>query len=159
MSVKSRSGYVVTFMGCPLSWCSKMQTQIALSTMESEYIALSHAMREVIAVRQVLKDINAKVFNNTGSRPSLTTVAKTFGSIPQTTVFEDNEACLKFANMPKMNPRTKHIAIPYHFFREKVEELEVKVVGINTENQLADQFTKGLPAAKFVQDRKKLLGW
>lgn len=48
------------------------------------------------------------------------------------------------------------IAIPYHFFRTKVEELEIKVVEINTENQLADQFTKGLPQDKFVRDHKKL---
>ena len=61
--------------------------------------------------------------------------------------------------MPKMSPRTKHIAIPYHFFCTKVEELEIKVVGINTENQVADQFTKGLPQDKFVRDRKALMGW
>jgi len=59
-------------------------------------------------------------------------------------VHEDNEACLKFANMPKISPRTKHIAIPYHFSRSKIDK-EIKVVAINTDNQLADQFTKGLP--------------
>jgi len=58
-----------------------------------------------------------------------------------------------------MSPRTKHIAIPYHFFRTKIEELEVKVVGIDTNNQLADQFTKGLPQDKFVKDRNSLMGW
>ena len=72
---------------------------------------------------------------------------------------EDNEACLNFANMPKMSPRTKHIAIPYHFFRTQVENLEIKIVGINTENQLADQFTKGLPQDKFGKDRKILMVW
>jgi hypothetical protein len=58
-----------------------------------------------------------------------------------------------------MSPRTNHIAIPYHFFRSKVAELEIKVVAIHTNNQLADQFTKGLPAEKFVRDRKQLMGW
>lgn len=61
--------------------------------------------------------------------------------------------------MPRMSPRTKHIAIPYHFFRSKVEELEIKVVAIDTSNQLADQFTKGLPYPKFSTDREKLMGW
>ena len=43
--VKSRTGYLIMFMGCTLTWVSKLQTQIALSTMESEYIALSQSMR------------------------------------------------------------------------------------------------------------------
>ena len=59
-------------------------------------------------------------------------------------------AALKFTKMPKMSPRTKHIAIPYHFFRSKIDK-EIQVVAINTENQLADQFTKGLPQDKFLK--------
>ena len=61
--------------------------------------------------------------------------------------------------MPKISPRTKHIAVPYHFFRTKVRELEIQVIAIETDNQLADQFTKGLPVAKFVAFRKHLMGW
>ena len=72
---------------------------------------------------------------------------------------EDNEACLKFVTMPKMSPRTKHIAIPYHFFRTQVENFEIKIVGIDTENRLIDQFKKGLPQNKFVKDRTILMGW
>ena len=159
ISVKSRSGHLITFMGCPLHWSSKLQTQIALSTMESEYIALSHAMRELIGLRQLLKEIYANVLSDDhDKRTSYFTIAKTFGEIPQSVVHEDNEACLKFANMPKMSPRTKHIAIPYHFFRSKIGK-EIKVVAIDTNNQLADQFTKGLPADKFKRDRMKLMGW
>ena len=160
VSVKSRSGHLITFMGCPLLWSSKMQTQIALSTMEAEYIALSHAMRDLIAIREILKEISTIVLSTSSPlKPSFSTISQTFGSIPKSLVHEDNTACLKFANMPKMSPRTKHIAIPYHFFRTKVEQLEVKVIGIDTNNQLADQFTKGLPQDKFVRDRKSLMGW
>ena len=61
--------------------------------------------------------------------------------------------------MPKMSPRTKNIAIPYHFFRSKVENLEIKVESIDTDDQLADQFTKGLPQDKFEKAGKKLMGW
>ena len=50
VSVKSRSGHLITFMGCPPLWSSKMQTQIALSTMEAGYIALSNSMRDLIAI-------------------------------------------------------------------------------------------------------------
>ena len=53
------------------------------------------------------------------------TISKTFGKIPQSIVHEDNESCLKFATMPKMSLRTKHNTIPYHFFRTKVELLEI----------------------------------
>ena len=64
------------------------------------------------------------------------TYAKTFNldKIPQSIVREDIESCLRFANMPKMSPRTKHIALPYHFFRSNVEELQIKVVAISTHN-------------------------
>ena len=79
--------------------------------------------------------------------------------IPQSKVFEDNAACLKFATAPKMSPRTKHIAVPYHFFRSKVEDLQIKLFAIDTKQQLADQFTKGLPVDKFENDRKALMGW
>ena len=159
--VKSRTGYLLLFMGCPLTWMSKLQSQIALSTMEAEYIALSTAMRELIPLREILKEIYTHVLQNPKGfqTVSYNAISKTFGGFPRSTVYEDNEACLKFANMPKMSPRTKHMAIPYHFFRTKVEELEIKVRGINTHDQLADQFTKGLPYPKFISDREKLMGW
>ena len=160
ISVKSRSGHLITFMGCPLLWSSKLQTQIALSTMEAEYIALSQAMRDLIGVREILKEIALNVLvPGSSSVASFRTISKTFNKVPQSIVHEDKEACLKFARMPKMTPRTKHIAIPYHFFRSKVADLQIKVVSINTENQLADQFTKGLPQDKFIRDRKNLMGW
>ena len=79
--------------------------------------------------------------------------------IPQSTVFEDNEACMKFARMPKLTPRTKHIGIPYHWFRTQVERLEIHIERISTTDQLADQFTKGLPVDAFRQASKSLMGW
>ena len=161
LCVKSRSGYLITFMNCPLLWTSKLQTQIALSTMESEYIALSQSMRELIGVREVLKEIYLIVLKDSASfnKVKYTTHAKTFGCLPSSIVHEDNESCLRFATVPKMSPRTKHIALPYHFFRSKVANKEIIVKGIDTNNQLADQFTKGLPQDKFLRDRKILLGW
>ena len=146
-------------MGCPLLWVSKLQTQIALSTMESEYIALSQSMRDLIAIREVLKEIHKLVLDSK-MKIAYQSHSKAFEeTIPQSTVHEDNQACLKFASMPKMSPRTKHIAIPYHFFRTKVEELEITIVPIGTDNQLGDQFTKGLPVEKFESDRLPLMGW
>ena len=62
ISVKSRTGYVKFYRDAPLMWVSKLQTQIALSTMESEYIALSQAMRDLIPIREILKEVLIEVF-------------------------------------------------------------------------------------------------
>ena len=167
ISVKSRTGYVIMYRGAPLHWVSKMQTQIALSTMEAEYIALSQSMRDLIPIREVLKEIMEFVFER---EPTITyhSHAKAFvdtdvgtmkHSIPQSTVYEDNEACLKFARMPKLTPRTKHIGVPYHWFRSQVERLEIRIEPIDTSKQLGDQFTKGLTVDLFRLSRKVLMGW
>ena len=166
ISVKSRTGYVITYRGAPLMWASKMQTQVALSTMEAEYIALSQSMRDLIPIREILKEVMTIVFNKS---PTISyhshckafddTVGTSSHVIPQSTVYEDNDACLKFARMPKLTPRTKHIGIPYHWFRTQVERLEIHIERIDTKDQLADQFTKGLPVDAFRQARKRLMGW
>jgi hypothetical protein len=166
VSVKSRTGYVITYRGAPLMWASKMQTQVALSTMEAEYIALSQSMRDLIPIREVLKEIMLIVFE---TEPTITyhshskafddTIGTAPHVIPQSTVYEDNDACLKFARMPKLTPRTKHIGIPYHWFRTQVENLEIQIEGIDTKVQLGDQFTKGLPVDGFRIARKRLMGW
>jgi hypothetical protein len=157
VSVKSRTGYVIFYSGCPLLWVSKLQTQIALSTMEAEYIALSQSMGELIPIRRVLKELFQYVFSKKSS-VTYSTKSKAF-TIPPSTVYEDNSACLKFARMPRMTPRTKHIGIPYHWFRDKVASLEIAIEPIKTSEQLADQFTKGLVRDKFVAARKPLMGW
>ena len=167
-STKSRTGYVILYQGCPILWVSKMQTQCALSTMESEYLALSQSMRDLIPLREILKEINSTVFKQVNHTPKCSANSKSFSDIiaddepsalPPSKVYEDNNACLKFARLPRLTPRTKHIAVPYHWFRSKVEQLEITIEPINTENQLADQFTKPLTTEKFLLARKTLMGW
>ena len=118
-------------------------------------------MRELISVREILKEIQTFVMSGKSRKLTLRTHSKAFvlDQIPKSSVYEDNESCLKFATMPKMSPRTKHIAIPYHFFRTKVTELEIAVIGVSTTDQLADQFTKGLTEDMFKRARKELMGW
>jgi len=60
---KSRTGFVIFFSGVPILWVSKLQTQVALSTLEAEYIALSQSMRDLIPLREILKEIMMKVFD------------------------------------------------------------------------------------------------
>ena len=63
------------------------------------------------------------------------------------------------AKVPMMMPHSKHIAIPYHFFRENVQRKEIDVVHVATDGQLADMLTKGLVQVKFEKLRKVLMGW
>ena len=124
-------------------------------------------MRNLIPIREILKVIMTIVFA-VPKTISYVTQSKPVGNVdeidqkynvPRSVVFEDNDACLKFARMPRLTPRTKHIGIPYHWFRDQVETLQIQLERIDTRNQLADQFTKGLPTTLFREARKRLVGW
>ena len=147
--VKSRSGYVMMLNGCPVHWVSKLQTEIALSTLESEYIALSTAMRELLPMRNFVLEIQDKM--KLGEKKNVTL---------KSTVFEDNNGALSLASSPKMTPRTKHIAVKYHFFRDKIgEDKGIVLEKIDTTVQIADIFTKGFAIDKFQHLRNLLCGW
>ena len=145
-----------------------MQTQCASSTMESEHLALSQSMSDLIPLREILREIMQTVFEKEKEVPKCTANSKTFSDIiseesespiPKSKVYEDNHACLKFARLPRLTPCTKHIAIPYHWFRSKVEQLEITIEPVSTDQQLADQFNKALTIDKFRSTRKALMGW
>jgi hypothetical protein len=151
LCVKSRTGYVLELAGCPLSWTSKLQSEIALSTMESEYIALSQAMRELIPVRRLVKEIAMNL------DPTATTSCRTYSK-----VFEDNNGALKMAHCPCLTLRNRHIACKYHWFRSHVssdESGDCKILKVESANQKADIFTKGLGPELFVRIRKLIMGW
>jgi hypothetical protein len=78
VSVKSRTGYVISFCGVPLLWVSKLQTLIALSTMEAEYVALSQSMRDLIPIRETLKEMMRVVFEVEHHNPKCATYSKSF---------------------------------------------------------------------------------
>lgn len=155
--VKSQTGYLITFMSCPLLWVSKLQTQIALSTMEAKYIAISHSMQDLIAIRGMLQELMKYTFAGSLKEPTLSTHSKSF--LQPSNVYKDNSAAQKLATLPKISPQTKHIGVPYHHFRTEMVRGNIKALHIGTDKQLADQFTKGLPYAKFTILRKQLLGW
>ena len=145
-TAKSRSGYVIQYAGCPVAWASKLQTIIALSSCEAEYVSLSESLRDTIPLMELVKEINKAGFK----------VISTTANV-HCKAFEDNSGALELARLPKMRPRTKHINIKYHHFREHVRLGIIKIFPISTENQLADIFTKPLPQNLFLRLRKELL--
>ena len=78
--------------------------------------------------------MNKCVFNGILDEPNLTTHSRTFTTIPQSIVHEDKLASLEFSTMPKMSYRTKHVVVPYQFFRSKIENLEGKIAAIDNNN-------------------------
>ena len=73
--------------------------------------------------------------------------------------WEDNNGCIALAQNNKFSPRTKHIAIKYHHFREHVRSGKISIHPIDTKEQTADIFTKPLDESLFIHLRRKLNGW
>ena len=142
---KSRTGYVILLGGCPLTWTSKLQTEISLSTMESEFVSLSLSLRELLPLR----DLVAELADALGIKEKLKVRS-------HSTVFEDNNGALQLANCPKFTPRSRHYAVKYHFFRHYVENGELQIKRVDTDVQIADQFTR--PPEHFCRLRL-LIGW
>ena len=143
----SRTGYVIRLWNCPIIAVSKMQTEITLSTTEAEYVALSQSLRDVIPFMDFLTEVT-DYYELDLDKPEV-----------KCSLFEDNNGALELAKAPKYRPRTKHIALKYHHFREHVKRGLIKIFPIDTKEQLADQFTKALDQQTFEYLRKSLLGW
>ena len=148
--VRSRSGHVIFLGNSPVIWKSKLQTEIASSTMESEYIALSQGMKQLIPLRVTYK---AFLDNFKINLDGLSTIS---------TVFEDNQAARILAthtDPPRLTPRSKSIAVKYHWFRQFLGIDTIIVKDINTKLQKANILTKPLTAVNFQQERQMLMGW
>jgi hypothetical protein len=147
---KSRTGFIICISNCPVIWSSKLQSSIALSTMEAEYNALSSAMRELLPLRTVVTTVAKAVGINED-------VLATF----RTTVHEDNTGCITLANLEtgRVTPRSKHYAVRTHWFRSHLAPNKIEVKHIETALQKADILTKPLGKLRFETVRKLLCGW
>ncbi|KAG3176917.1 hypothetical protein PC128_g17075 [Phytophthora cactorum] len=131
---KSTSGYTFMLMGAPVSWGSKKQSSVSLSTSEAEYIALSLAIQEGKWIHRLLCEILAAT-NETG---------------PELKIREDNQSCIKMTKNPVNHGRAKHIDIKYHHIRDEVKRGEVKLEYCETSLMLADIMTKALPGPRHM---------
>jgi hypothetical protein len=125
-----------------------MQTEIALRSTESEYIALSQSLGEVLPLMALIAELQEYGFTLNNSKPQL-----------HCNVFEDNNGALEMATAHKLRPRTKHINIKYHHFREAVRDGHIPSHTISTHEQQAYIFTKPLDESTFEYLRYLLIGW
>lgn len=126
---KSRSGYTLLLSGAAITWESKKQNIVALSSAEAEYIALSSATREVIWTIQLLDELN--------ERPS-----------KPVTIWCDNTSALDLASSEAYRPRTKHIDIRFHHLRDQIVKGVIQPMHVVTEKQVADSLTKAVTGEK-----------
>ncbi len=134
---KSTCGYMFKLSGAPISWKSKKQASVALSTAEAEYVALLYATQEAVWLRRLISELNGKSFD-------------------PTVINEDNQAAISMAQNAVFHSRSKHIDIRHHFLREQISAGIIIIIIIiitlkycRSDQMLADLLTKGLPRCIF----------
>jgi hypothetical protein len=131
------TGFVFMVDGGAVSWSSKKQELVTLSTTEAEYVAQTHAAKEAIWFRQLLTEL--------------------FDSIETpTTLFSDSKSAIALAQDGHYHARTKHIDIRYHFIRYVIDAGTIKLVYCATDDMTADTLTKALPSVKAKHFAKAL---
>ena len=136
---RSTSGYVFNVGSAAISWSSKRQATVALSTCEAEYIGQTQATKEAIWLRSLL----------TSLRPNS-------NELETVVIYGDNQGAIALAKDPRSHGRTKHIDIANHFCREKVADKSVVFEYTPTETQVADGLTKALARDKFEAFRNAI---
>ncbi|KAH9704464.1 Integrase catalytic domain-containing protein [Citrus sinensis] len=133
---KSTSG-TCHFLGHSLvSWFSKKQNSVALSTTEAEYIAAGSCCAQILWMKQTLRDYGIK--------------------LDQIPILCDNTSAINLSKNPIQHSRNKHTEIRHHFLRDHVQKGDVVIKFVSTENQLADIFTKPLSEEHFIKIRHEL---
>jgi hypothetical protein len=127
---KSTTGYVFIIAGGAVSWVSKLQTVVALSTTEAEYMAATQACKEAIWMKKLMEELGYKQDN--------------------ILLYCDSQSALHIARNPAFHSRTKHIDVQYHFVREVVEDGSVDFQKVHTKENPADALTKPVNTDKYI---------
>ncbi|XP_071695131.1 secreted RxLR effector protein 161-like [Rutidosis leptorrhynchoides] len=131
---KSTSGFVFLLNKGTISWSSKKQSCIALSTMEAEFVAFSAVIQEAVWLIIILSSLG--VVGNT---------------INRSLIYSDNKASIAYSKDYKFHCKIKHIDIKYNFVKDKVARKDVSMQYISTHDMLADPLTKPIPRDAFVK--------
>jgi hypothetical protein len=123
---RSTGAFIFTLNGGPISWTSKRQPTVALSTTEAEYMALCQAIREASWLRQLLTELGAYQGN---------------GPIK---VHVDNKSAIALGKNPEFHKRSKHIDVQYHYVQEQVQNGRIITPYLPTAHMIADGLTKAL---------------
>ena len=134
---KSTTGFLINYGG-PVTWGSRRQKCVALSSTEAEYVAASHAAQQVKWLRHLLGDLGLKQKS-------------------PTTIFEDNQSCIKLIEMESMSQRSKHIDIKYHHIQDEQKKANIKLQYIPSEENIADMLTKPLAVNKLRKFRDQVM--
>ncbi|KAG8472437.1 hypothetical protein CXB51_035357 [Gossypium anomalum] len=126
---RSLTGYVFTIGGCAISWKATLQTTVALSTTEAEYMAITEACKEAIWLKGLFSELNE--------------------DLQISTVFCDSQSAIFLTKDQMFHERTKHIDVRYHFVRDIIAHGDIVVSKISTHENPADMMTKSLPITKF----------
>ncbi|KAE8679378.1 hypothetical protein F3Y22_tig00111402pilonHSYRG01323 [Hibiscus syriacus] len=133
---RSTTGYVFKLGSGTISWCSKRQPTVSLSTTEAEYRAAAMAAQESTWLIQLMNNLHQPV---------------DYAIL----LYCDNQSAIRLAENPVFHARTKHVEVHYHFVREKVLQEEIEMRQIKTDEQIADLFTKSLSVGKFEHFRRQ----
>ncbi|KAG8479288.1 hypothetical protein CXB51_029082 [Gossypium anomalum] len=135
--MKSTSGYAFTLGSAMFCWSSKKQSIVAQSTAEAEYVTTANAINQAIWLRKILADLNLY-------------------QREATEIFCDNKSAVAIAKNPVFHGRTKHFSIKLHVVREMEQAREIELIHCNSEDQIADIFTKALNESRFIKLKEEL---
>ena len=137
---RSQSGYVFILNGGAVDWKSSKQKVVALSTAESEYIAIAEAGQEAMWIKKFISDL--------GVMPNIDSPV---------TIYCDNTAAITLAREPRSQKGLRHIDRKYHYIREIMNNGGVDILKVHTDDNLADPFTKALSHNK-INDLSRDMG-
>ncbi|MCO5547319.1 hypothetical protein L7F22_000767 [Adiantum nelumboides] len=133
---KSTSGYVFTFTGGAVSWISRLQKCVALSTIEAEYVAATEASKEALWLMRLVEELGIK------------------SQVP--VLHCDSQSAIMLTRNPVFHAKTKHIEVKYHFLRSVLDDKIITLVKVHTDDNPADLLTKSLPAERFAYCRQMM---
>jgi hypothetical protein len=135
---KSTTGYCTFLNDNLISWASKKQPTVALSSAEAEYMAISDMMKEILWMRMILSELHLSV-------------------VTPTVIYVDNQSAIRISENDSDHDRTKHIDIRHCFIRDCIKNGDLKLEWIPTQYQRADIFTKPLGTHTFTTLRDTLM--